>query len=130
LQLVQAVVDFVRAHPLLAAALWLIAMLAMDVILGALDGLIRGEFSWDKLPQVLKTKVYKNPFARALLGLLAAAWFARPEGQSIQDLLVGALTAAAALYSLPISRDVVQKVGYILEDLYARLSGAALPARV
>ena len=128
--MINALFDFIHTHPLLAAAIFLVAMLSLDVLLGAGDALLRGEYSWAKLPQVLKTKLYANPYARALLGLLAAAWLAKPEGQSLQDFLVAVLAAATALYSAPIAKDVVQKVAYIAEDLLARLGHKTLPARV
>lgn len=111
-----AALTYVLTHPATVAALNLGAAFTADWALGVLTAIVRGNFQFAKLPQILSTTIASTELKVIVSGFLsgALAWYIGHQGaplelQSVGTYIITAASAAAAVYSIPTWRDVVAK---------------------
>lgn len=132
-------IAFLHAHPRESAIISLALALAGNWILGTLDALVRGEFSFQRWPGIISSQLASTE-VKVIGGLMLTAavtaysqhLFTVPAQQLtalVIDQALNAAAAAAALYSAALWREDLTQLHDIGSAIGALASGKALPAR-
>lgn len=139
---VSSVSAYLVAHPEVAAALSLVAALVVNWALGTIDALVRGDFSLDHWPRIIRSQLASvyvvaiaSSYGAGIAAAVATAYLGNHgliDAQLVKVIVaafLGVASSASALYSVKLWNECRVQLLDVVEAIVARLSSTTPAAR-